>query len=181
MRSGLDSADSEQAEPAEPEVIVIREPVVLDGPQASGAHYSQRARASSCYVNRSCPTCAPCCLALFLAPLLYVGWNILPTLRESREIERFQRIRAEQESSSIPDPASDRLLTEVRSMQFSSRPELEAFIEQRGIAFEKREDGYWIAADRTQQAALVVLQQRWLELPEAADDIPHADDGLQGD
>ncbi|MCB1186329.1 hypothetical protein KDL29_04100 [bacterium] len=160
LQSGIDDAPQDAPEP---EVIVVREPVVIDG---GGRQYSHRERASSCYINRSCPTCAPCCLAMFLAPMIFLLWTLYPGWKQSREIARYSSRDASQQAESQPDPASDRLLSEVRELEFDSRTAVEAFIEERGIAYSRREDGYWIASDRTQQAALVVLQQRWMELPE---------------
>lgn len=79
---------------------MITDPVVLtDGP-GDAPHYDARARASSCYINQSCPTCAPCCLALFLGPVLYLMWPLYQNWQKSRDLPPLHPVVQEVERES---------------------------------------------------------------------------------
>lgn len=154
--------------PEEPQRIIAPQPVIVDGAGGQSTNGSgPQLQARSCYINQSCPTCLPCCIALFIAPVIFLLWTLYPNWRKAQEIEDATRPRLQvQLDADSEHDAGEALRIEVEGMQFASRWEIERFIEERGIRYDRRPNGDWVALDRGQQNALVVLHNRWLELPE---------------
>ncbi len=146
---------------------MVRDPVLLsDGPQDPQQPSGGRLQARSCVVNQSCPTCLPCCIAVFVAPVVFLLWTLYPGWQHSREINERQRPVLQQQVQGIQtDAAGQALLEEVQAAQFSSRAEIEHFIGERSIRYEVRANGDWLALDSSQQPALVELHNHWLALP----------------